>query len=224
MPLDAEDLPTPRRREAAAAAAILRPRPRRRRRPRAYGGIWGAETAPPPPEEEPEDPCAPARRASPSTTTRALIGDPDSGSVGHGRASPRRPAWARAADPPPPPPNKPATTPSTRAPPEAVPKARPSPKAPKPSPKAQSRRRARPRTRSTTRRSRRPPLGLRLEQDTTPDGRNVVVVVKVTPGHVCRGGVVVGSRLAGVNGNGLLNGPRQGVADHYAVLGRAGKG
>jgi len=65
------------------------------------------------------------------------------------------------------------------------------------------------------------PLGLRLEQHTV-NGKHVIAVVHVKPGGQSdAAGIVVGSRLVGVNGDGVSNRPASSDNDPYRLLGVA---
>ncbi|KAH8062122.1 hypothetical protein JL720_13327 [Aureococcus anophagefferens] len=78
-----------------------------------------------------------------------------------------------------------------------------------------------PRPGTTTRRSRGRALGLRLEQHTV-NGKHVIAVVHVKPGGQSdAAGIVVGSRLVGVNGDGVSNRPASSDNDPYRLLGVA---
>ena len=64
-------------------------------------------------------------------------------------------------------------------------------------------------------------MGLRLEQHTV-NGKHVIAVVHVKPGGQSdAAGIVVGSRLVGVNGDGVSNRPASSDNDPYRLLGVA---
>ena len=69
-----------------------------------------------------------------------------------------------------------------------------------------------------------PPVGVgrrRLEQHTV-NGKHVIAVVHVKPGGQSdAAGIVVGSRLVGVNGDGVSNRPASSDSDPYRLLGVA---